>query len=467
MLADGGPGHGGMGGSVTDIHRRGRTLSRKEQCGVGCDLLAGVARVPRHPLDVLILTNGPGELATWVAPVVQSLRQQWGGGDLVRISVVLAPCAHASGQEVRLACQMPVDRVQVASAFGPFLLWGKTAQAWDWRPRGIVVFLGGDQFAAVVIGKRLGYAIVTYGEQAVRWLPWIDHCGAASVTLEQRVPGRWRHKVTVVGDLMVEAQGQRLADLPLPQVPPGTPLIGLLPGSKPLKLQLGVPLMVAIADHLQTLCPGLKLVMPLAPTVSLATLAGYATPAGNPLLARVGGHAAQLQAAGGDGPMLVTEQGTEILIWTEFPAYAVLARCDLCLTTVGANTAELAALAVPMMVLLPTQVLEVMRAWDGIPGLLANVPGVGKGFAIAFNRWVLDQGLGWKAWPNIWAGREIVPELVGPLQPPAVAASALNLLQDTERLSQMRVALRQVRGQPGAAQRFVQLMGLALETVEA
>jgi lipid-A-disaccharide synthase len=39
---------------------------------------------------------------------------------------------------------------------------------------------------------------------------------------------------------------------------------------------------------------------------------------------------------------------------------------SLCLTTVGANTAELGSLAVPMIVLLPTQQLDAMRAWDGL-----------------------------------------------------------------------------------------------------
>nr|WP_238718402.1 lipid-A-disaccharide synthase [Petrachloros mirabilis] len=398
---------------------------------------------------------------TWVTPVVTALRRQWSADQAVRISVILAPCAHASGQEATVARRLPVDRVQEASHFGAFLLWGKTAQSWQWHSQGIVLFLGGDQFAAVIIGKRLGYAIVTYAERSVRWLRWIDHCGVVSEALRQQVTPRLRHKVTVVGDLMVEAQGQ-------PQTPglanlneaSTAPLVGLLPGSKPLKLRLGVPLMLAIADQLRAQCSEIKFVIPLAPTVSLEALAAYANPA-NPLLPETSS-TAQLGESGSGLPALVTAQGTEIPIWTATPAHDLLARCRLCLTTVGANTAELAALGVPMMVLLPTQYLDALGVWDGLLGLLTRLPGLGKGLKAGLNWLLLQRGLGFTAWPNIWAEREIVPEFVGPLQPQTVALAALALLNDPERLRQIRTDLSQVRGQPGAAQRLVDVMASVL-----
>lgn len=88
-----------------------------------------------QPSDILILSNGPGELATWVRPVVKCLRQQLGNDrSQIRISVVLSPCPNASGKEVEIARSYPeVDRVQSAEHFFPFLLSGKTAENWDWR----------------------------------------------------------------------------------------------------------------------------------------------------------------------------------------------------------------------------------------------------------------------------------------------------------------------------------------------
>jgi lipid-A-disaccharide synthase len=124
---------------------------------------------------------------------------------------------------------------------------------------------------------------------------------------------------------------------------------------------------------------------------------------------------------------------------------------------VGANTAELGALAVPMIVLLPTQQLDAMRAWDGLPGLLANLPVVGTSMAKIIN-WMVLQRLGLLAWPNRWARSEVVPELVGLLQPQVVAELALDFLNHPEKLQQMRSKLRSIRGEPGAAQKLATLV---------
>jgi lipid-A-disaccharide synthase len=114
-----------------------------------------------------------------------------------------------------------------------------------------------------------------------------------------------------------------------------------------------------------------------------------------------------------------------------------------------------------MLVLLPTQQMDVMRAWDGLPGILANLPGVGSTFAKIVNSLVLRRK-GLLAWPNIWAGAEIVPELVGKLEPADVSARVVAYLEQPELLEQMRSQLHQVRGEPGAAQKLVQLVRQAL-----
>jgi lipid-A-disaccharide synthase len=118
-----------------------------------------------------------------------------------------------------------------------------------------------------------------------------------------------------------------------------------------------------------------------------------------------------------------------------------------------------------MIVLLPSQQLDAMRAWDGLPGLLARLPGVGSSLATIINWLMLQLVLRQKrlfAWPNIWAKKEIVPELVGKLQPQEVAQLVLDYLEHPEKLEEMRSHLRAVRGQPGAAQKLTQLVQEAL-----
>lgn len=409
-------------------------------------------------VDILILSNGPGELATWVKPVVQELRRQLGDDRAqVRISVVLSPCVNASGQEAAIARRYPeVDRVQAAEYFFPFLLRGKTAENWDWRSQGVVLFLGGDQFFPVVIGKRLGYRTVIYAEWEARWHRWIDRFGVMNAQVRDRIPPKFAPKFTIVGDLMAEAASS--SPSPSPSSSPH-PLIGLLPGSKPMKLSLGVPLCLAIAEQIHQTHPDIRFIIPVAPTLDLPGLSKFADPVQNPAIAQLGWGQAELVIPhqSNELPHLKTPTGLQVELWTEFPAYDILAQCDLCLTTIGANTAELGALAVPMIVLLPTQQMDIMRAWDGLPGLLVNLPGVGRWFAQQINRLALRR-IGLLAWPNIWAKAEIVPELVGQLQPIDVAAQALELLAHSERLQQMSDRLRQVRGEPGAAAKLVQIV---------
>ncbi|WP_421655285.1 lipid-A-disaccharide synthase [Leptothermofonsia sp. ETS-13] len=423
-----------------------------------------------NAIDILILSNAPGELATWVKPVVQVLRQKLGDDrDQVRISVILSPCANASGQEVAIARRFPeVDRVQGAKHFFQFLLWGKTAENWDWRQRGVVLFLGGDQFFPVVIGKRLGYRTVVYAEWEARWHAWIDRFAIMHPKVAAHVAPKHADKFTVVGDLMAEVgaeEARTTGETESSKSATDSPLIGLLPGSKPMKLALGLPLTLAIAERVAQIYPNIRFVMPVAPTLDLQTLAKYGSPLQNPIIQRFGWAEASLAesaAAESGTPILKTGSGLQVELWTPFPAYEMLSQCTLCITTVGANTAELGALAVPMIVLLPTQQMDVMRAWDGLPGLLANLPGVGSAFATVINWWALRR-LGLLAWPNIWARAEIVPELVGKLQPEDVAAMVLDFLKHPEKLNQMQANLRQVRGQTGAAEKLVQLVCQEIE----
>ncbi len=428
--------------------------------------------MPSH--DILILSNGPGELTTWVRPVVKALRQQLGEDrQVLRISLVLAPCPNASGQEAEIARSYAgIDRVQAAEDFWPFLLWGKTREAWDWAKQGVVLFLGGDQFFSVVIGKRLGYKILIYGEWETRWHRWVDAFAVMKPALIQQAAPIYQPKFTVVGDLMADIQlpnsaanslgsstslnanpDRPTANQPLTHQP--VYKIGILPGSKAAKLAQGLPLGLAIAEQVQQVYPQTQFVIPVAPTLSLPELAKFADPVRNPILSYFGEVAADLIWEN-NRSYLQTQKGLRVELWTQSPAYELLIQCDLCLTTIGANTAELGALAVPMLVLMPIQQLDAMRAWDGLPGLLANLPGLGSLFAKLINRWFLRQTR-LLAWPNIWAGEMIVPELIGELQPQEVAAQVLDWLAHPEIRIAVQQKLRQARGAAGAAEKLARL----------
>ena len=90
-----------------------------------------------------------------------------------------------------------------------------------------------------------------------------------------------------------------------------------------------------------------------------------------------------------------------------------------------------------------------MQAWDGGMGLLARLPGLRRLIGLLLSAWRMrNQGL--LAWPNISAGRMVVPERVGTITPEQIAAEASGWMQQPERLQGQREDLRALRGQPGA-----------------
>jgi lipid-A-disaccharide synthase len=306
-----------------------------------------------------------------------------------------------------------------------------------------------------------------------------------------KLPAALASKCQVVGDLMADTQaldqvGEQAEDQG-GVAADGSLLIALMPGSKPGKLRLCLPLMLAVAERLQQALPiqsgplkltQIKFIIPVAPMLGLREFAGYANAQQNSALPLVGGVTAQLQEQAGQA-YLVTQGGLQVQLWTRTPAYDLLRRCQFCLTTIGANTAELASLAIPMVVLLPMQ--ELWQDWDGLPGLLTRLPWVGKRFGnltfwlliqqqLGWRTWrkiwaqpevnwgLVKQGLGLRAWPNLWAGREIVPELVGALTPDQVTPVVLDLLQHPESLAQMQARLAAVRGATGAAAKLTELV---------
>lgn len=381
-------------------------------------------------MDLVILSNGVGEVTTWVYPLVRAIAER---KDLLwRVSVLLAPCSHASGRETEIVQTYPaVTRVLPPDRFWDFVLWGKTP-GWDWHKQGVVVFLGGDQFYTVVVGKRLGYKTVVYAEWQARWVDFIDRFAL-------RHPGIWAGtKGTVIGDLM--------ADIAPCSPQPGNYIV-FLPGSKPMKLRIGVPLVLAVADRLKSIYPDLEYYIALAPTLTPQELAKY------------GGKLA--------GKHLISAQGTAVEIYEQFPATELFLGAKLCVTTVGANTAQLAALAVPMIVLVPTNQWDGMRAWDGLPGLLSHLPGVGKLISSGINRLVVShikrRGK-FLSWGNIYAQKPIVPEYIDYLTPDSVTNYICDLLDNPAKLAHMRQELQAVFPRQRSGAKLLQVIESVVET---
>ncbi len=413
--------------------------------------------------DIMILSNGPGEITTWVLPVVKQIRNHENiSKNNLRISVILSPCPHATGNEVEiLRKSSQIDRIKSAEAFFAFLLWGKTKDDWDWYSQGLVLFLGGDQFFALTVAKRFGYQSLIYAEWDARWYRHIDYFAVMNQAVIDKIPIDFQSKCTVVGDLIADIQVDNSEENLLID---NKITIGLLPGSKDSKLTQGVPFLIAIAEYIYQKNKNIEFIIPIAPTINAEILASYANKNNNSFTSIFNNVTGKLIERENE-VYLQTSGGINIKLISEFPCHENLTKCQICLTTIGANTAQLGALAIPMIILIPAYQLTAMKSWDGLPGLLANLPLVGDLFTTFMNKIVLQYIIKNKklyGWPNIWAKKEIVPELIGYLKIEKVGDLTLNLLEDQSKLKQIKNNLKTVRGTSGASLKIAQMISQIL-----
>ncbi len=397
-----------------------------------------------------MISNGPGELTTWVKPLAENLHSKL--NMLPRVSnanitfrLVLVPCPNATGQETEVARRWgQFELITAARSFWNLLVFPN--QFASWPTKGLVVFLGGDQFWSVLLAARLGYRHMTYGEWIVRWPQWNDRIAAMSSNVKNRLPQKFKQRCRVVGDLMADLPTIAKKEEPLPK---GS-WIALLPGSKKIKLSIGVPFMLEVADHLKKLRPESNFLLPIAPTTNLNEIQQFVS-SQNPIAKQYKSNIANIIPPEGEYKFLrlITDQGTEIHLYEDHPAHIALSQCELALTTVGANTAELGALGVPMIVIVPTQHLNIMQAWDGFLGIIARVPIIKNFLSILISLWRLRKK-NFLAWPNISAGRVVVPERIGKIFPIEIAQEADDWLSSPSRLLGQQEDLRSLRGKPGA-----------------
>lgn len=418
---------------------------------------------------VVFISNGPGELATWVRPLAEQLhtklllRPRFSSSQ-ISLRLVLVPCPNSTGKEIPAAMAWKqFEQITPANCFWDLLR--KPKNYGFWPSKGLVVFLGGDQFWSVLLSARLGYRHLTYAEWIARWPQWNDRIAAMSTKVQDRLPPRFKSRCAVVGDLMADINKNAQKEEPIPK---GI-WIALMPGSKKAKLCVGVPFLLEVADHIARIIPECQFLLPIAPTTDINEIQ-ECNSSRNPIAAQYDSIIDNIKEKKDNQRwrILITKAGTEIHLHENPPAHSPLSQCNLALTTVGANTAELGALGVPMIVIVPTQHLNVMEAWDGVLGIIGRLPILKRFIGLFISIWRM-RNKGFLAWPNISAGRMIVPERVGILKPHAIAMEAYEWIQAPNRLQGQKEDLQSLRGKPGAveamAKEIIKLIPKSLKNV--
>ena len=412
---------------------------------------------------VVIVSNGPGELSTWVKPVLDYLVEQNHkciNSNLPKYKLVLTlvPCPHATGQEFSVANDWQIfDLIIPAKRFLKLLL--KPSSFGNWPKKGVVVFLGGDQFWNILLAKRLGYQSITYAEWIARWPRWNLHIAAMNEEVRNKLPKKFKKKCQVIGDLMADINNNLS---PINEIS-NRKWIAILPGSKKAKLSIGIPFFLEVADNISENGDDVNLMIPIAPTTEIKDFLYFQSDK-NPITKYYSSKIKSIKKIENSifDFVLETCKNTKIFILNQNSNHNILSQCKLALTTVGANTAELAAINLPMIVVLPTQHLNAMNAWDGIFGIMGKINLLNRILTFLIKRYYLKNKK-FLAWPNIKANKQIIPERVGIISPKEISDEVIYLLNKNTILLEQKINLLKIRGKKGAIKK---LSNLILDTIK-
>ena len=407
---------------------------------------------------VVIITNGPGELSTWVRPVIDNLNKinnstEENNKFNISLRLVLVPCPNSTGKEFEVANSWKkFELITKAKNFWSLLI--KPSYFGNWPNKGIVIFLGGDQFWGILLAKRLGYINITYAEWVARWPKWSDIIVAMNEKVKTVLPEKYQYKCKIIGDLMADIK----VDSEIAFKNQKNNLIALLPGSKKAKLSIGIPFFLEIADLIAEKNNNIDFIIPVAPTTNKDEYLFFQSNK-NPISKYYSSKIKSIKKIKKYPFEYVIEtiNNTKIYLIIKHPCYEVLKKCDLAITTVGANTAELAAISLPMIVVLPTQHLNMMNAWDGIFGIIGKIPFINKLFSFIVKKWSLKTKK-YFSWPNIKERKQIVPERIGDISPKQIAKEALFLIKNYKTLQKIKRNLSIQRGENGAVEKLTYII---------
>ena len=234
--------------------------------------------------------------------------------------------------------------------------------------------------------------------------------------------------------------------------------LALLPGSKKAKLSIGIPFFLEIADYIAKINQNINFIIPIAPTTNKSEYLFFQSER-NPIAKYYSSKIKTIKNIKDSSfdYVIETSQNTKIYLIKKHPCYEILKECDLAITTVGANTAELAAIALPMLVVLPTQHLNMMNAWDGVFGVIGKISFINR-FLTFIIQYFYFKKKKFFAWPNIKAKRMIVPERIGNISPRNIAREVLFLIKNRDQLKSISDNLHKERGDKGAAEKLTSII---------
>ena len=353
--------------------------------------------------DVVITVNSPGEVSSWVKQTAEFLKAE--NKDL-RIVVALVPCPYASGAEAEVLSSFADVDLVLKPEQTVKLIFGLSVGEYQPRPKGAVVFLGGEPLYAALLARRFRFFSVGYAVRNNFAWRWFTRICTDTLDLARQLEAKGLKNVKCIGNLCIERVASEIKDQSASH-DGGIKCVGIFPGSRFLHVKAALGPFLRLAARLKTLRPKTRFILSVSPFISerrfMSALLrplplGFQTACG-----RIEGDKLIVECK--DEAPGLGESFQVDLVWGK--PYEVMSKIDMALTIPGTNNGELAFCGIPMAVAL-SSVVPFPRG--GLGGLVDKLPGLES--LKRYMRSRSYRSYRFASQPNRIAERQVVPEIV-------------------------------------------------------
>jgi lipid-A-disaccharide synthase len=225
--------------------------------------------------DLLIFSNGPGEVSTWVKPFVEAVRARADIAGTYRVILIMHPCQFGSGTEHRVGRSIDgIEQIVGKRAYMKMLLTGIGKRRYNFTREGIIFSLGGNLMHPVLFRKRIRgrHQLYAYShnpgwERQYKTI-FVRNSFVKDRYLSRGVP---EEKLVITGDLVYSSL-KHLRERNVVRrelgIGKGERMIVFLPGSREYMTKYLIPLFLKVIDDLTDRVSGLKPFLLKSPYIS-------------------------------------------------------------------------------------------------------------------------------------------------------------------------------------------------------
>jgi hypothetical protein len=408
--------------------------------------------------DLIIFSNSPGEVSTWVAPVVERLAGNEKIASWYRIFLVIHPCQFASGNEHFVAESFPgIEHIITPKEYMRHLLTGSWKRQYGIKEEGIILSLGGSLKHPVLFKKRIHapYPLFAYTNNPD--LPGREQSYEKIFVRNDWVRDKYTRRgvspsrIEIVGDLVrstIKREMKRSAVRSELGVSQDQILMVFMPGSRDFEVHYMLPAFLWVIDRLTERIHNVKPFILKSPYVSYGWI--------EKALQR-GGKIKEGATLGGtlhqeDGVNTIHIEGEKIVMILEGGLEKWGEGIDFAVTLPGSNTIQLAYRGIPMLTVMPLNKPDIIP-FVGMLAVLKWIPFIGKPL---LKKAALKYSGKFKfcSLPNIYKNEKIVPELFGVIKTDDITDLLVDIIEHGE-IEKIRQKLSVFDAQEDPAEKII------------